>query len=260
MTDLCPMTEPIHRRSRIGRRGRVALGLAAGAALLAPRLGPWLGASLGPAPPLVPDPALPGVRRLEGLAATALPPAFAGLDPGPDHGAGTVPAGALCAWLFPGGLPAGRVPVAVFTDINCPHCRVMEPWLAELSADRVALSWHDMPLLGPASAAGARAIVAARRQGADGRMRDRLHRSRFLPDPAYLAALAGSIGIDPDRLQADMAAPATGDRLARSVALARALGLPGTPALVIGDIIAPGVMTRPDLDALIAVAGPPPCA
>ncbi len=256
MTDLWPMTGPIPRRSRIGRRGLVALGLAAGAALLAPRLGPWLQAGRAPAPELRPDPALPGFRRLDGLAATALPPAFAGLDPR----AAPVPDGALCAWLFPGGLPAGRVPVAVFTDVNCPHCRVMEPWLAALSADLVALSWHDMPLLGPASAAGARAIIAAGRQGADGRMRDRLHRSRFLPDAAYLAALAESIGIDPDRLQADMAALDTDARLAQSLALAGALGLPGTPALVVGDIIAPGVMTRPELEALIAAAGSPPCA
>ncbi|MBL9060130.1 MAG: hypothetical protein JNK88_08930, partial [Mangrovicoccus sp.] len=154
MADLCAMTGPIPRRSRLGRRGLLALGLAVGAALLAPRVSPWLQAKRAPAPRLRPDPALPGFRRRDGLAATALPPAFAGLG----QRAAPVPEGVLCAWLFPSGLPAGRVPVAVFTDINCPHCRVMEPWLAELSADRVALSWHDMPLLGPASAAGARAI------------------------------------------------------------------------------------------------------
>lgn len=56
-----------------------------------------------------------------------------------------------------------------------------------------------------------------------------------------------------------MAAPATTARLAASVALARRLGLAGTPALVIGDIIAPGRLERAELDALIAMAGPPPC-
>ena len=249
------MTDPTPRPLRLRRRGLAVAGLAAAAVLAGPRLVPGLWPRLAPGPDLVPDPVLPGFRRLDGLAVTAGPPALAGIgaDPAPEAGP------LACADLFPGGVIPGRVPVAVFTDINCPHCRVMEPWLTGLPADRVTLSWHDLPLLGPASDAGARAIIAAGAQGAEAQLRDRLHRSRFVPDAAYLTALATDAGLDPDRLLAEMAAPATTARLAASVALARRLGLAGTPALVIGDIIAPGRLERAELDALIAMAGPPPC-
>ena len=249
------MTDRLSHHSRLRRRGLAAAGLAVAAVLAGQRLVPGLWARLAPGPDLVPDPAVPGFRRLDGLAATALPPALAGIGAAPAPAPGPL----TCADLFPAGVLPGRVPVAVFTDINCPHCRVMEPWLTALPPDRVTLSWHDLPLLGPASDAGARAIVAAAAQGADARLRDRLHRSRFVPDTAYLTTLATGVGLDSDRLIADMAAPETSARLTASVALARRLGFAGTPALVIGDILAPGRLERGELDALIAMAGPPPC-
>ncbi|MCA8878406.1 MAG: DsbA family protein [Rhodobacteraceae bacterium] len=208
-------------------------------------------------PKLRPDPDVPGFRRLENGAITpSLPLAGIGAN---DAGIMPAPLTDLCHALFDAPRDPDRLPIAVFTDVNCPYCRLMEPWLAGLSPDTVALTWHDLPLLGAGSTAAARAIAAAEAQDAGPAMRDRLHRTRFLADTAYVEAIASGLGLDPVRLLSDMDSATTDDRIARTLGLAMRLGLPGTPALVVGDIIAVGALSRSDLAALIRAAHPPEC-
>jgi protein-disulfide isomerase len=59
--------------------------------------------------------------------------------------------------------------------------------------------------------------------------------------------LAGSIGLDVDRLKRDMTDPEIDQALSANRSLAKALELRGTPGFVIGDHIIPGAI---DLDAL----------
>lgn len=205
-----------------------------------------------------PHPDVPGFRRLpQGAVSGGIDP-FAGIS-APDADritASPMPARgpALCAALFRGGIAPGTVPVAFFTDINCPYCRAMEPWIDALDPGKVSVTWHDLPLLGATSLIAARAVAAAQLQGNEGAMRARLNRARIVPDPGYLRRLAEGLSMDPDRLLADMDSPSVTARIAQTIGLANGFGIPGTPALVVGDLLAIGQRSETEVNRLIADA------
>ena len=53
----------------------------------------------------------------------------------------------LCPALFQN--REGGVPVAVFSDFFCPNCRELDARLAKRTD--IAITWHQLPLLGPSS-------------------------------------------------------------------------------------------------------------
>ena len=67
-------------------------------------------------------------------------------------------------------------------------------------------------------------------------------------------AIAGSVGLDVQRLRRDMEDPAIENYLDETIRLARVLGIRGTPAFVIGDTLIPGVVGDARLKELIAKA------
>lgn len=167
-----------------------------------------------------------------------------------------------CAAL---GLPAGAVGIAAFYDPQCPVCRKLLPRLSDVAAETgVSLVHHVLTGLGPASENAARATVAARGQGLEAAMRHRLLRAQLVVDAAYVAAVAEGLGADPARLGRDMAAAAVTEELVRSASLARALGILGTPATVIGRTLVSGDMGMAEIIALIererAEVFPGPCS
>lgn len=230
--------------SRTSRRGALLLlaGLVAAAAFLPSALRRFVPLDFEP----VPD--LPGFRRIEGEGLTRAFDPLVGLDapddialPAPD----TVSVRAdVCAALFPG-WDGDSVPLAVFTDYNCAVCRRTEPGLVqwvEAQNGAVTLYWHELPILGPTSVVAARGALAARRLGAYDAFRARLMRSAVVADGAYLGALADGIGVDGDRLVALARSDAVTGEIARSLALAGLLNLPGTPGAVIGRTVVRGAL------------------
>ncbi|TCP38660.1 DsbA family protein [Rhodovulum marinum] len=223
-----------------------------------------------PAFPFQDIPGLPGFRRIARGDVTAAPPLLIGLDPdaprAPGPGLDALRADP-CTALFGGAQGGGPVPVAYFSDVRCPWCRVLTPLLLDRAggaAPAIRLAWHPLPLLGETSVIAARAAIAAEAQGAGAAVHARLSGTRLVPTPAALRRLAGETGIDPDRLLADMTAPRVDDRLAVSRGLADLFGFPGTPALVIGRTAVLGRIAAADLDRLIALeaseAATAPCA
>ena len=67
-------------------------------------------------------------------------------------------------------------------------------------------------------------------------------------------ALAGSVGLDVQRLRRDMDDPAIDNYLDETNRLAQVLGIRGTPAFVIGDTLVPGAVDGARLKELIASA------
>lgn len=204
-----------------------------------------------------------GFRRLVAGGTSARMDAFAGLrmDSPSEIAARSAAdmrvAEAPCAALFDrSDMAPGVVPVASFSDYYCPFCKTQTPELAAREAanpDRIALSWHETPLFGDSSLQAAKAALAAREQGAYVAFHARLMRSAFHATPAYLRQLAADIGIDGERLLADMDSPRIARRLEDSAALARLLGLAGTPALVIGRTVVLGEVEAATLDQIIAL-------
>jgi protein-disulfide isomerase len=240
------------------RRGLLVFAAAGAAAVAAPRI--WT--AFAPPPPGTPIPGLPGFVRLDDSPVSGSVDPFAGLDaPDPDAIApARMPAAGpdLCAALFRDGIAPGTVPIAFFTDINCPFCRAMERWLPDMGGARASLTWHDLPLLGPASRAAAQAVAAAHLQGAGNAMRARLHRARLQPTPDYIRSLADGIGLDADRLVADMAGPAVTARLAESLGLFHGFRAAGTPTLIVGGTLAVGQRSETFTEGLIDAAADRP--
>ena len=152
---------------------------------------------------------------------------------------------------------AGRVTLVEFYDVRCPYCRRMVPVVAELlrREPRLRLVYKDIPILGPPSVLGARALLAARRQGGYARLHDAVM-SADAPSVTLesLQAQAAAVGLDWPRLQRDMADPAIAERLEANVALAHRLGIEGTPAYVVGGRLLPGAVGLAELQAAVAAA------
>lgn len=258
------MSRPPSRRAALF----AACALAAGALLAGAA---WVGWEReAAAPDLVPLPGAPGFRRLAepGGASAAGGAVLLGLGGG--EAAPPLGPQALCAalWASPG-VPAegpedGRPRIAIFSDANCPYCRELDGIVAALAADRpdLRIVHHEWPVLGPGSALAARATLAAGAQGAAEAMRRRLLAARFVITPDYIAAAAAPMGLDPQALLAEMEAPRIDAALTATARAAAALGLRGTPAVVVGGALAEGAVTRATLERLIgleAARPDPPC-
>lgn len=152
-----------------------------------------------------------------------------------------------------GGNPQGDVTLVEFFDYNCPYCRRVAPLLADVAAaDRkLRVVYKDIPILGPDSVYAAKAALAARRQGKYAEFHHALLDARGVAAEGLVLAIARSIGLDVPRLQHDMDDPSIQAAIDRNLALARRLGIMGTPAFVVGNEIVPGAIDRKTMQAMI---------
>ena len=155
-----------------------------------------------------------------------------------------------------GGNPQGDVTIVEFFDTRCPYCRRIEPVVEQfLRQDgNVKLVYKDLPILGPPSVLGSKALLAAHKQGAYEKMRNAV--MKLPPDTtkAQIEAVAKQQGLDWDRLSRDMDDPSVQAQIQRNLKLARDLDIQGTPALVIGKQLIPGAVDLTDLKEAVAAA------
>ena len=124
-----------------------------------------------------------------------------------------------------------------------------------LDQDRaVRLVYKDLPILGPPSVLGARALLSAQKQGGYERLRTAIMGAPPNISLESLRATAQMIGLDLDRLQRDMDDPAVQRRIDDNLRLARELGITGTPAMVIGSNLVSGEVELEELQGVISNA------
>lgn len=142
------------------------------------------------------------------------------------------------------GNPNGDVTIVEFFDYNCPYCRRAGEQVHEaLAADpNIRVVYREWPILGDGSVIAARAALAARTQDAYGALHEALMTAQGRLDEARVMAIAADLGLDTDRLRADMNAPEVDAHIETSMQLANALGFTGTPSFVIGETLAPGLI------------------
>ena len=159
-----------------------------------------------------------------------------------------------------GGNPDGDVTVVEFFDVRCPYCRKMLPVVAELlrSDPKIRLVYKDIPILGPSSTLGARALLAAQRQGGYLKLRDAVMTGTPNITEDSLRETVKRVGLDWDRLQHDMSDPAIQARLDANLKLAQTLGIDGTPVYIVGSKLLPGAVDLAELQSAIAAARRPP--
>ena len=151
------------------------------------------------------------------------------------------------------GEASAAVTIIAFYDYQCGPCIASHPELEQVRATEanVRIIFGQLPIFGSHSIMAARAAIAANRQGRF----DRLHaalmttNARLYMDRIY--ATAAKVGLDVEKLRADMRDPQVHQYLEEIRHLAEELGVTGTPAFVVGDEILFGGATADDLKSAI---------
>ena len=154
------------------------------------------------------------------------------------------------------GNPEGDVTVVEFFDYNCPYCRRSMPELTGLldGDGNVRLVLREWPILGEGSVFAARAALAAREQGKYQEMHEALMALQQPAEEVSVLRVAEVLGLDVDRLKADMQSPEIEEHIATSMRLAETLGFSGTPSFVVGDELIAGYVEQAVLEAAVEQA------
>ena len=152
------------------------------------------------------------------------------------------------------GNPDGDVTVVEFFDYRCGYCkRSLDMVLAILEDDPgVRVVFKEFPILSPQSRQAAKAALAARAQGAYLPFHVALMGARGAFEDEQIFEIADEVGLDVDRLAADMAAPEVEAQIDAVAALASALDINGTPTFVVGGEIIRGAVDIEAMRAAIA--------
>jgi protein-disulfide isomerase len=150
------------------------------------------------------------------------------------------------------GNPEGNVTVVEFFDYNCPYCKKAADDIKTLIQDDndIRLVYREFPILGDGSVFAARAALAARKQGKYEEMHWALMLLQRAEEASILKA-AGELGLDLEKLKADMKAPEVDEHIQKSLQLAQVLGINGTPSFIVGDALAPGAIPLEELRKLV---------
>lgn len=151
------------------------------------------------------------------------------------------------------GNPEGDVTLVEFFDYNCPYCKRAAPDVKTLLEfdDNVRIVNREWPILGEGSVFAARAALAARNQGKYEEFHWAMMELNGRAEEASVLRVAAGLGIDIDRLKADMQSEDVEEHIQTSMNLASLLGFNGTPSWVIGDNLVPGLVAIDELQRLI---------
>lgn len=133
-------------------------------------------------------------------------------------------------------LGTGPVTVVEFFDYRCAYCKAAAPRIPDMVIQNksIRLVFKEFPILTEVSEHAARAALAAELQG------------KYLPvhlgfmaekalDDAAIDRILKDKGVDVDRAHADMKSAAITKKLDDNKALARSIGVDGTPGFIVGD-------------------------
>ncbi|WP_430436787.1 DsbA family protein [Oceanibaculum nanhaiense] len=152
------------------------------------------------------------------------------------------------------GNPDGRITIVEFFDYQCGYCKAMKPAMQNILASEkdVRVVMKEFPILSEVSTIAARAALAAQAQGKYAALHDRLmgHRGRLSEEAIFAAAQ--EVGLDVERLKADMQAPSVEAVLKRNHMLAERLEISGTPTFIVGETLVPGAVNEEGMRKLIA--------
>ena len=154
------------------------------------------------------------------------------------------------------GNPSGDVTLVEFFDYRCGYCKRVAGAVTQLQQEnaRVRVVYKDLPILGEASEQAAKAALASKAQGKHQAFHEALLASKNDMTKDEILKIAGEVGLDAKRLERDMANPEWQTVIDRNRALAKDLGISGTPGFVVGTELVPGALDVKGLKELIARA------
>ncbi len=151
------------------------------------------------------------------------------------------------------GNPQGDVTLVEFFDYNCPYCKRVAGDVKKLIEDdgNVRLVYREWPILGEGSVFAARAALASRQQGKYEEMHWALMSLKRADEQSVLK-VAAELGLDIEKLRADMEAPEIDKHIDISNQITQALGITGTPSFTIGDSLIAGAVPLFQLEKAVA--------
>jgi protein-disulfide isomerase len=154
------------------------------------------------------------------------------------------------------GNPNGEITLVEFFDYRCGYCKRAAGAVTQLQKEdtRVRVVYKDFPILGESSELAAKAALASNAQGKHQVFHEALLASKGDMTKDSILAIAGNIGLDAKRLETDMANPEWQTVIDRNRALAKELGITGTPGFIVGTELVPGALDLNGLKELIARA------
>jgi protein-disulfide isomerase len=155
------------------------------------------------------------------------------------------------------GNPNGDVTLVEFFDYRCGFCKRAAGAVAQLQKEdaRVRVVYKDFPILGEPSEFAAKAALSAHLQGKHQVFHEAVLASKNELNKDEVLRIAGAVGLDTKRLETDMANPEWQTVIDRNRALAKDLGINGTPGFIVGTELVPGALDIKGLKDLIARAG-----
>lgn len=155
-----------------------------------------------------------------------------------------------------GGNPNGDVTLVEFFDYNCPYCKMMAPLMTKIaeSDPKLRIVYKEFPILGAGSVYAAKAALAANKQGKYEAFHLALYQVHGSVGEAKVLEVARAVGLNVDRLKADMQDKAIDSMLDNNVKLGEALHITGTPGFVAGEQVSTGARDLGALQAFIVQA------
>lgn len=154
------------------------------------------------------------------------------------------------------GNPDGDITLVEFFDYSCPYCRrgASVVTKAEESDPKLRIAYKEFPILGPNSIFAAKAALAANKEGKYVAFHRALYETHGAVDPGKIREVATAVGLDMDRLNADMNDPEIKSAIAKNFALAQALRINGTSGFIVGDQILRGATDLKTLQTMVRTA------
>jgi len=131
----------------------------------------------------------------------------------------------------------GDITVVEFFDYNCGYCKRGLADVAKLveTDPKVRVVFKELPILSKGSEEAAHVALAAKKQGKYWEIHKAMLGAKGHMDEASALRIAEKLGLDMEKLKADMASPEVKTEIARDEALAKKMGVNGTPHFLIGD-------------------------
>jgi protein-disulfide isomerase len=136
----------------------------------------------------------------------------------------------------------GKVTVVEFFDYNCGYCRKAFSNLVGLTKDEkdVRVVFVEFPILSEESRLASQAAIAATKQNKYFEFHRALMEHNGPVKEDIIFKTAADVGLDVEKLKADMNAPDVNEQIEKNLQLGTAMGVQGTPAIFVGDQAIPG--------------------
>ncbi len=159
-----------------------------------------------------------------------------------------------------------KITVIEFFDYKCGFCHAAQGWVSNLMQTRkdVRVIFKELPILSENSTIAAKAAIAAHNQGKYLQMHNALMTAQGDLNPEQIFQIAASVGLNVEKLKADMEKPQVEATITGMRDQATNLNIGGTPGFVINGKLVSG-FNQEELENALATAGvdisnPPPAS